>query len=58
MTRPVQRLRNSNRFCERANNALNIRCISRLSRLISIMNATVGLIAAMYEKLWSGPTPM
>ena len=38
--------------------ALNIRCCMTAWRRISTMNAICGLMAAMYVKFCSGPTPM
>src|SRR3954464_6306582 len=55
---PKRRHRYSIRFRDMANSDLNNRCSSRLSRRMSMMNATRGRTAAMYEKFWSGPTPM
>lgn len=56
--RPNSSMRYSARLRACAKIALNIRCSSRLSRRMSNMIATLGRIAAMYEKFWSGPTPM
>jgi hypothetical protein len=58
MARPQSSARYSTRVPASENSALNSRCSSRLSRRTSTMNATLGRAAAIYEKLWSGPTPM
>ena len=41
-----------------SNIALNIRCCITAWRLMSMTNAIAGLIAAMYVRFCSGPTPM
>jgi len=56
--RPQSSDRYSTRVRASEKSALNSRCSSRLSRRTSTMKATAGRDAAIYEKFWSGPTPM
>src|SRR5262245_18310846 len=55
---PNSRHKYSTRFRASENSALNKRCSNMLSRRMSSMKAIAGWTAAMYEKFWSGPTPI
>ena len=56
--RPNKSDRYSMRVRACSNTALNSRCSRRLSRRMSRMKAIEGRSRAIYEKFWSGPTPM